>query len=150
IVRQGNLQLRGDGASSVLQHGNHAGLLLAGSPEPLNGVVITRLALVGLPGGYRSDGNTAAAIEIASARGTVISDCDFVGPSTAIVPTGGPAATLGTRVLNCRVKGWAGSALVLTGGERVDGCVFSQDLAAAGSEHALVVRAGSTDLEVTN
>jgi uncharacterized protein YkwD len=150
VVRRDNLQFRGDGVSSVLQHGNHAALLLSGSPEPLGGVVITRLQLVGLPGRYRADGNTAAAIEIAGARGTVVSDCDFVGAGTTIVPTGDPEATFGTRILHCRVKGWGGSALVLTGGERVDGCVLAQDRAAAGSEGALFVRAGSTDIEVTD
>jgi hypothetical protein len=149
-VRTEQIALLGDGAASVLQHAGHTGLQL-GRGEAISGLVVMRLKFVGVPGVYRSAGNTGAAILLRGSKGTIIRDCEFAGPGTAIAAAGEPGTTFGTRIVGCRVTGWGSSALVLMGGERVERCTLVQDdpdASGSHSEHGIVIRAGSTDVQV--
>jgi uncharacterized protein YkwD len=150
VVQTERIALLGEGTASVLRHAGHVGLQL-GRGEALNGLVVMRLKLVGLPGVFRAAGNTAAAIQLDGPRGAIIRDCEFSGPGTAIAVAGAPGATSGTRIIGCSVAGWGGSALVLAGGERVERCSLVQndpDTTGARSDHAIVIRAGSTDIQL--
>jgi hypothetical protein len=151
VVGKSGITLWGDGTGSVIQHGNQNGFQLGTGKGQLTGLEVEQLRFVGLPGQYQADGNQGEAIEIAGPQGTIIRDCEFDGSGTAIRDAGDPGTTRGTRILNCVVKGWGSSALVLVGGDLVENCSLAQDDPdgmGARSAGGLLLRSGCTDVLV--
>src|SRR3954453_8521684 len=110
-VRQSRIIFMGDGASSVIQHGAVTGLALGMGGEPLRGLVVKRLHFIGTPGRYKNEGRGGIAIQVFGPRGTVVKDCDFDGPDSAVFDAGKIGTTFGTRLENCRVHGWGSVAI---------------------------------------
>jgi parallel beta-helix repeat protein len=84
-------------------------------------------------------------------KGTVISDCDFAGPGFAVYNGGATGTTFGTRLENCRIKGWGVCAVFLNGGEQIINCSIVQDdmnLWGHRSSHGLYIHSGCKDVLV--
>jgi hypothetical protein len=160
-----NLTLYGDGAASVLAHGNNHGIWIGPTNRP-TGVKITRLKFLGLPGKYKADGNTASAIvaevgtqtPMAPGSAVMVEDCDFVGCGNPYA-SGGGFTKLGdgskwyVTLSNCRIQGWGATGAFLMGGERILNCRFVQDDPSVGgqrSAHGLYIPAGSRDIVVSD
>jgi uncharacterized protein YkwD len=152
LVRKGNLTVEGDGAGSVIQNAGRDGFQLGAVGDTLSQLELRGLRFVGLPGRYRLQGNTAVAIKVTGAQGAFIHACQFDGSGIAVWDAGAPGALTGTHLLNCQVNGWGSSALVLTGGERVESCALVQDdpdRTGRQSDSAVLVRSGSTDVQIS-
>ena len=153
FVRKSNLTFWGEGAKSVLKAGSivHEVLDLGTIGEPLTGLVVTRLTFLGTPGKYKQDGISAGGIQIFGPKGTVIQDCDFIGCGFAVDDAGDTGTTYGTRLENCRLKGWAKVGMFCNGGERILQCSFVQDdpnLYDEHSSHGLYIHSGCTHILV--
>jgi hypothetical protein len=153
FVRQSNLTFWGEGANSVLKAGSivHEVLDLGTIGEPLQGLVVTRLTFLGVPGKYKQDGVVAGGIQVFGPKGTIIQDCDFIGCGFAVNDAGDTGTTYGTRLENCRIKGWGKVGMFCNGGEQILQCSFVQDdpnLYDEHSSHGLYIHSGCTHILV--
>jgi hypothetical protein len=149
-VSKGHLTLTGDGSASILHHGN-VGALDLGAANRTEGLVVTRLKFLGLPGKYGADGNSARALVLNGTRGAVIRDCDFEGPGVAVINNTG--VTFGTQILDCRVKGWGEFGFICNGGERITNCSLVQDdpdVKGQRSSQAIYTQAGARDVAIAD
>jgi uncharacterized protein YkwD len=153
VVRRSGVTVWGAGATTVLQHGGHVGLQLGDGAEMASGLQVRAIQFVGLPGSYRADGNSAEAIRLSHAVGTVIRDCVFRGSGIAVRDDGATAVPSNTRLSQCQVQGWGDAGFILTSGDRVERCSLAQNdpLWQQGrSGNALRIVAGSVDVQVTD
>jgi hypothetical protein len=153
FVRQSNLTFWGEGAQSVLKANSVSSpvLDLGTIGEPLQGLVVTRLTFFGTPGQYFHDGVAAGGIQIFGPKGTVVQDCDFIGCGFAVNDAGDTGTTYGTRLENCRLKGWGKVGMFCNGGEQILQCSFVQDdpdLYDEHSSHGLYIHSGCTHILV--
>jgi hypothetical protein len=149
-VRRGYLTLVGDGPASVIHHGG-VGAFVLGTARWEEGLVVTRLKFLGLPGRYLADGNTAKAIFLNGTLRAVIQDCDFEGPGMAVFNNGG--ATYGTQILDCRVKGWGEVGFFCNDWEQVRNCTLIQDdpsVTEQRSSHGMYIHSGARSVMVTD
>jgi len=153
FVRQSQLTFWGEGARSVLKAGSivHEVLDLGTVGEPLEGLVVTRLTFLGTPGKYKQDGYSAGGIQVFGPKGTIIQDCDFLGCGFAVNNAGDTGTSYGTRLENCRIKGWAKVGMFCNGGEQILQCSFVQDdpnLFDEHSSHGLYIHSGCSHILV--
>jgi hypothetical protein len=153
VVRRSGVTVWGAGATTVLKHGGHMGLQLGDGSAAATGLQVRAIQFDGLPGRYRADGNSAEAIRISGAVGTLIRDCVFQGSGIAVRDAGIAATPSNTHLSQCQVEGWGDAGFILSSGDRVERCALTQDdpLWQQGrSGNALRIAAGSVDVQVSD
>lgn len=145
--------IMGDGSTSVLHNVAGMGLYIGTGGETGGPVTVTKLKFQGNAGAtMRSTILPSGGIQIYGPNNCVIDDCDFQDVMSAVFCAGPVGISQGTQIKNCRVNGWARTALFLNGGEIVANCTLTQtdpDLNGQQTSHGIYSHASNVTIQDT-